>query len=116
MGQCNEQTYHDFEKFAQSMGMSPEEYALSLHEKNKAVKSLLLDNAPEFKGFVKEYHHLLDELTLYKETDAKNYSEEHYQTMKQVVDLMLASTKDPMLLALMYQTYRDKAVSSSNSH
>lgn len=115
MEKCMHDSFNDIKEFAHSMGMSPEEYAVSLHNKNKAMKSMLLENGSEFKEFVNDFHKLLDELMVYKETDAKNSSFEHYSLMKRLAELMLITSKDPMLLAQLHQHYsEDYLISSEN--
>ena len=108
-----QEEFEEFKAFAQSMGMSPKEYAMSLHKKNKARKSVLLENGSDFKSFVTNFHDTLDELTLYKETDAKNASCGHYKLIKSVTDLMLTTSKDPMMLAQLYEHDLEKSLLST---
>lgn len=105
--------FEEFKEFAHSLGMSPKEYALSLHKKNKETKSILLENGPEFKSYVTSFHEVLDQLTLYKETVAKEQGCEHYNLMKRLTDLMLTTSKDPMMLAQLFQHDLEKSLLSS---
>lgn len=98
-----QEEFEEFKEFAQSMGLSPKEYAVSLHKKNKAAKFILLENGYDFKSFVNTFHETLDELTLYKESDAKNESCAHYNLMKRVTNLLLTASQDPMMLAQLYE-------------
>jgi len=100
-----ENELNDLREYAKSIGMTPEEYAISLHEKNQAIKSVLLENGSEFKSFVNEYHEILDGLTLYKETDAKKSTCEHHRLIKQITDLLHTTSQDPKLLAQIFQHY-----------
>lgn len=105
MEKSNEDELKHVEQYAQSIGMSLEEYALSLHAKNQKVKSVLLGNGTEFKHFVEEFYALLDDLVIYKETGAKKESFEHYERVKQVVHLLATTSADPKLLAQFYHHY-----------
>lgn len=105
MKENNENELNDLRKYAKSIGMTPEEYALSLHEKHQAIKSVLLESGTDFKSFVNEYHELLDGMTRYKETEAKKGSCEHNQLIQQVTDLLYTTSQDPKLLAQLFQHY-----------
>ncbi|HAJ70212.1 MAG: hypothetical protein L0J48_01895 [Alkalibacterium sp.] len=96
-----------FQSYAESLSMTPEEYALSLHEKNQAIKSVFLKSESKFELFVREFHNLLDNLTHYKETEAKKGSYEHSQLIKQVTELLSTTSQDPKLLAQLYQHFPD---------
>ncbi|GEK91806.1 hypothetical protein [Alkalibacterium kapii] len=95
----------DFESYAETIGMTPKEYALSLHEKNKAIKSVFLKGESDFERFVRDYHYILDQLTRYKETEAKKSTYEHAQLIKQVTELLTVTSQDPKLLAQLFQHY-----------
>ncbi|SFC34414.1 hypothetical protein SAMN04488102_10571 [Alkalibacterium subtropicum] len=95
----------DFRQHAKSIGMTPQEYALSLHEKNQAIKSVLLENSSDFKSFVSEYHEVLDGIIRYKETDAKKSSIEHSRLIQEAAALLSTTSQDPRLLAQLFQHY-----------
>lgn len=102
----NEKDFDEISRFAQSIGMSSEEYLLSLHEKNQSVKSMLLRDGDGFKQFIEDFHELLDGITVYKEAllaEAKNTKDE--ELLKTVVELLYKASSDPMLLAQMYEHY-----------
>lgn len=73
MGGCHmEQTeqfegeaYAELSRFAQTIGMTTEEYLVGLHEKNQSVKNMLLRDGQGFKQFVEDFHDLLDDITQY---------------------------------------------------
>lgn len=97
--------YDELEQYAHSIGMTLEEYAISLHKKNQQVKSVLLESGPEFKQFVNDFHKTLDDLAIYKESGAKKQTCDHYQLIKKVVHLLKSSSTDPKLLAQLYRHY-----------
>ena len=97
--------YIDLQHYANSIGITAEEYALSLHEKNQAMKSLLLENASDFKTFVTEYHEVLDCFTEYKDAGAKKNTYEHYELIKCVSDILATTSRDPNLLAQLYHHF-----------
>lgn len=114
MGGCHmEQTeqfegeaYAELSRFAQTIGMTTEEYLVGLHEKNQSVKNMLLRDGQGFKQFVEDFHDLLDDITHYKEALlAEAKSEKDEVLLKAVVGLLYKSSSDPMLLAQMYEHY-----------
>lgn len=105
MKELTENDYSDFKNYANSIGLTPEEYALSLHETNQSIKSVLLENGSEFKSFVSEFHEMLDGLEHYKESDAKRGSYEHYELIKHVSDILSITSRNPKLLAQLYQHF-----------
>ncbi|EXJ24048.1 hypothetical protein ADIAL_0428 [Alkalibacterium sp. AK22] len=114
MEKCINDEIKDVQQYAQSIGMTLEEYTLSLHSKNQKVKSVLLGNGTEFKHFVEEFYALLDEMAIYKETDAKKTSPEHYERIKQVVHLLSTTSADPKLLAQLYHHYPNGIQNGAN--
>lgn len=105
MEEVTDKGLSDLRSYAKSIGMTPEEYALSLHENNQAMKSVLLENGADFKSFVTEFHEVLDGLAEYKESDAKKSTNEHYELIKRVTDLLLTTSHNPKLLAQLYQHF-----------
>jgi len=105
MKETNETDLTELRDYAKSIGMTPEEYILNLHEKNQAAKSVLLENGPEFKSFVSEFHEILDELTRYRETEASKVSAEHHELIKHVTDIFSVMSRHPVLLNQLYQQY-----------
>ncbi|MFO8069503.1 MAG: hypothetical protein R6U02_05970 [Alkalibacterium sp.] len=105
MSETSENDYADLRRHAESIGMTFEEYTLSLHKKNQALKSVLLDNGSEFKSFVTEFHEVLDDLAQYKDSDAKKSTYKHYELIKCVNDLLLMTSRDPSLLAQLYHHF-----------
>lgn len=105
MTETIEKDLNDLRQYAKSIGLTPEEYALSLHEKNQAIKSVFLENGSDFKSFVSEFHEVLDGMTRYKETDAKKSSCEHNRLIQQVTELLYSTSQDPQLLAQLFQRY-----------
>lgn len=102
----NEEDFEEISRFAQSMGLTAEEYLLGLHEKNQSVKNMLLKDGHGFKQFIEDFHVLLDGITVYKEAmlaEAKNTKDE--ELLKVVVELLYKASSDPMLLAQMYEHY-----------
>src|SRR5690554_5474720 len=97
--------YSDLENYAESLGMTAEEYSLSLHEKNKTTKSVLLENGSDFKSFISEYHSMLDGFTQYKDSDAKKNSDEHYAMIKSVHEIITSISRDPNFLAQLFQQF-----------
>ncbi|OJF92166.1 hypothetical protein [Alkalibacterium sp. 20] len=105
MDELAKNDYIDLKRHAESIGMTPEEYALSLHEKNQALKSVLLNKGSEFKYFVTEFHSVLDGLTQYKDSNAIKGTYEHYELIKCVNNLLLMTSRDPNLLAQLYHHF-----------
>lgn len=95
----------DMHLYAQSLDMTFEEYALSLHVKNQTLKSVLLENGTDFKNFVTEYHDVLDGLTHYRDSEASKSSFEHYDLIKSVTSLLTTTSQSPNILAQLYQYY-----------
>ncbi|GAB2491572.1 hypothetical protein GCM10008929_14760 [Alkalibacterium psychrotolerans] len=97
--------YLKFTQYAESIGMTPEEYAISLHEKNQNHKAVLLQKGPQFKLFVEEFHAVLDKLAIYKESSDKGHSFDEYELFKKTTHLLSTITSDPKLLAQLYSHY-----------
>lgn len=97
--------YLKFTQYAESIGMTPEEYAMSLHEKHQNHKAVLLKNGPQFKHFVREFHDVLDNLILLKESGKISHSPDYYDLFKRVTHLLTTVTNDPKLLAQLYNHY-----------
>lgn len=97
--------YFKFQEYAESIGMTPEEYAISLHEKNQNHKAVLLQKGHQFKQFVEEFHAVLDKLAIYKDSGETSHSFEHYELFKKTTHLLSTITSDPKLLAQLYSHY-----------
>lgn len=107
--------YSDLQRSANSLNMTVEDYALSLHEKNQAMKSVLLENGSDFKSFVTEYHNVLDNFTQYKDSVAIKSTEEHYTLIKYVSDILATTSRDPNLLAQLYHHFPNGLDTDGNS-
>lgn len=97
--------YFKFQKYAESIGMTPEEYAISLHQKKQDYKDVLLQKGPQFKQFVEEFHAVLDKLVIYKDSGEASHSLEQYDLFKKTAHLLSTVTSDPKLLAQLYSHY-----------
>lgn len=97
--------YLKFTQYAESIGMTPEEYAMSLHETQQNHKAVLLKSGPQFKNFVHEFHEILDNLILMKESGKTIKSNEDYDLFKRLTHLLSTVTNDPKLLAQLYNHY-----------
>lgn len=98
--------YEEISRFAKIIGISEEEYLYGLHLKNQSVKTILLRDGIGFKEFVKDFHAMLDGMTIYKNAmlaEARNSNDE--RLLKMVVELLFKASSDPMLLAQMYEHY-----------
>lgn len=104
--QFNKDDFEEISRFAQTMGLSTEDYLLGLHEKNQSVKNLLLQDGHGFKQFVEDFHHLLDGITAFKTaflSEPENAKDEDLLNL--VIDLLHKASSDPMLLAQIYDHY-----------
>ncbi|MCC5889839.1 MAG: hypothetical protein JJU01_04655 [Alkalibacterium sp.] len=97
--------YFKFQEYAESIGMTPEEYAISLHQKHQKHKAVLLQKGPQFKQFVEEFHAVLDSLVMFKESGEQSHSLEHHELFKKIVHLLSTASSDPKLLAQLYNHY-----------
>lgn len=104
--ECNKEQFEEIIRFAETMGISAEEYLLGLHEKNKSMKDMLLRDGSGFKQFVEDFHSLLDNMTIFKEGVLSNVSDEKDKALLKVVqELLFKASSDPMLLAQIYEHY-----------
>ncbi len=115
MKETSKTDYSDLENYAESLGLTADEYALSLHEKNKNTKAILLDNGSDFKSFISEYHSMLDSFTEYKDFDAKKNTDEHYTMVKAVHEIITSISRDPKLLAQLYHHFPNGLSSDGES-
>jgi hypothetical protein len=107
--QTNERNkaFDEIECFAKAMGLSLEEYLITLHEKNQSVKTVLLQDGHGYKDFIEDFHDLLDGMTIYKEAmlaQIKNPKEA--DLLNALVELLYKASSDPMLLAQLYEHYQ----------
>lgn len=97
--------YEVLEQYAKSLDMTLEEYALSLHKKNQKTKSVLLINGAEYKQFVEEFHSILDDMVMYKESGANKQSADYHLLIKKVVHLLSSTSADPKVLTQLFHHY-----------
>ena len=96
----------DIESFVKSLTLSKEDYFLSLHQKNMVTKNALQDNQ-NFRSFIEDYHHMLDNLYDYNFV-LKDMIEHNNDT--KVIDSILyfldTTIKDPVVLSQIYTIYK----------
>ncbi|SFH94506.1 hypothetical protein [Pisciglobus halotolerans] len=96
----------DVEEFVNDLTLTKEEYFLSLHKKNALTKETLKDSY-NFRLFIEDYHHMLDNLYHYNFA-VKDMIETNNDT--KVIDSILhfldTTIKDPMVLSQIYAIYK----------
>ncbi|API90165.1 hypothetical protein BKP56_13305 [Marinilactibacillus sp. 15R] len=105
--------YKEIITFAENLGMTVEDYLVYLHRKNKSVKTVLLEDSHGFKNFLKDFHNVLDDLTICTKADAARAAKKD-QSLQAAANLLYKVSSDPMLLAQMYEHYQYDSDEGSN--
>lgn len=96
----------DIEAFVSNLTLSKEKYFLCLHKKNVLTKEALQDR-PNFRCFIEDYHHMLENLYDYNFV-IKDMIEHNNDT--KIIDSILyfldTTIKDPMVLSQLYAIYK----------
>ena len=106
---------HDIENIVNYLTLTKEEYFLNLHSKNMITKETLQDRQ-NFRLFIEDYHHMLENLHDYNFT-LKDMIEHNNDTKVNDAILYFLDTtiKDPMVLAQIYNIYKNQNKIGSSS-
>ncbi|WP_208560615.1 hypothetical protein [Marinilactibacillus kalidii] len=110
------ETFKEIIAYAKTLGMSTDEYLIYLHQKNQAVKTILLNDSEGFRQFLKEFHDVMDDLTLYdKDSVEEVVAIRKEKSLQASIDLLTNVSSDPMLLAQMYEHYQYDSDEDTNT-
>ena len=105
----------DIENFVNYLTLTKEEYFLNLHKKNIITKLALHDNK-NFRLFIEDYHHMLENLHDYNFTLKDMIEHNHDTKVNDAILYFLDTTiKDPMVLAQIYEIYKKQNEKGSSS-
>ncbi|WP_080146694.1 hypothetical protein [Marinilactibacillus piezotolerans] len=96
----------DIEALVKQLDISKETYVLNLHKKNAMTREALKDNE-QFRGFVEDYHRMLD--NLYDNNQAlKDMIENNddAEVIDAILNFLETTVRDPMFLTQLYGIYK----------
>ena len=96
----------NIENILKDLTLTKEEYFLNLHHKNMITKETLQDSH-NFRLFIEDYHHMLDNLQDYNFTLKEMIEHNNDTKINDAILYFLDTTiKDPMVLAQIYNIYK----------
>ena len=98
--------FEEIERTADALEISPEQYVLQLHEKNKALKCALFKEKG-YEDFIQNYQYIIDRLFYYQHDLAEDESsKEEYELVSYLSEILKSTTTDSFILAQIYGNFQ----------
>lgn len=94
--------FGEIEQIADALDISPEQYVLQLHEKNRALKCALFKEKG-YEDFIENYQQLIDRLFYFQHDLAGDESsKEEYELISSLSEILKSTVADSFILAQIY--------------
>ena len=98
----NDKAFEEIEQTANALDISPEQYILQLHEKNRALKCALFKEKG-YEDFVEHYQYLTDRLFYFQHDLAEDKStKKDYELVSSLSEILRSTVTDSFILAQIY--------------